>query len=158
MAKLELIQSLFGYHYVLHERLWECIMHLNEQQFGAEVAYSHGSVRNQVIHLAGAEGRWLRGLQAQPDARAFRPLPEDYPTREEAYRLCAKVAVELQAYVASLDEAALHATPAGMPGPVWQALLHVANHGADHRAQILRILHDLGAPTFEQDLILYLWR
>jgi uncharacterized damage-inducible protein DinB len=36
-------------------------------------------------------------------------------------------------------------------------LLHVANHGTDHRAQLLRALHDFGAPTFDQDLILYLW-
>lgn len=33
----------------------------------------------------------------------------------------------------------------------------MANHGTDHRAQILRTLYDLGAPTFSQDLIMYLW-
>jgi uncharacterized damage-inducible protein DinB len=27
----------------------------------------------------------------------------------------------------------------------------------DHRAQMLRTLHDFGAPTFEQDMIFYLW-
>ncbi|MBK7915376.1 MAG: hypothetical protein IPJ94_03790 [Chloroflexi bacterium] len=27
---------------------------------------------------------------------------------------------------------------------VWQVLLHVANHGTDHRAQLLRLLNDLG--------------
>jgi uncharacterized damage-inducible protein DinB len=36
---------------------------------------------------------------------------------------------------------------------VWQVLLHVANHGTDHRAQLLRILHDLGVKTESQDYI-----
>jgi uncharacterized damage-inducible protein DinB len=34
---------------------------------------------------------------------------------------------------------------------------HVVNHGTDHRAQVLRILYELGAPTFEQDIMEYLW-
>jgi hypothetical protein len=35
---------------------------------------------------------------------------------------------------------------------VWVGLLQNAHHGTDHRAQILRALHDRGAPTFEQNL------
>ena len=45
-------------------------------------------------------------------------------------------------------------TPQRVTG--WQVLLHVVNHGTDHRGQILRILHDFGAPTFDQDLMGYL--
>jgi hypothetical protein len=33
----------------------------------------------------------------------------------------------------------------------------MVNHGTDHRAQILRVLHDFDAPTFDQDLIIHLW-
>jgi uncharacterized damage-inducible protein DinB len=44
-----------------------------------------------------------------------------------------------------------------MDEPAWQVFAHVANHGTDHRAQILRLLHDLGAPTFSQDFMIYLW-
>ena len=36
---------------------------------------------------------------------------------------------------------------------VWQVLVHVVNHGTDHRAQILRILHELGVKTQSQDFI-----
>ena len=44
-----------------------------------------------------------------------------------------------------------------MPGPHWQALLNLANHGTDHRSTVLECLHALGVPTFDQDLILWLW-
>jgi uncharacterized damage-inducible protein DinB len=34
-------------------------------------------------------------------------------------------------------------------------LLQVANHGTDHRAQLLRLLNDLGVKTVSQDYIFY---
>jgi uncharacterized damage-inducible protein DinB len=38
---------------------------------------------------------------------------------------------------------------------MWQVLLHVVNHGTDHRAQTLRLLNDLGIKTVSQDYIFY---
>ena len=40
---------------------------------------------------------------------------------------------------------------------VWQVLLHVVNHGTDHRAQVLRSLNDLGIKTDSQDYIFYVY-
>lgn len=40
---------------------------------------------------------------------------------------------------------------------VWQVLIHVINHATDHRAQILRSLHDLGIETPPQDFIFYVY-
>ena len=38
---------------------------------------------------------------------------------------------------------------------LWQVLLHVVNHGTDHRAQLLRLLNDLGVQTEYQDYVFY---
>ncbi|NJL04705.1 MAG: hypothetical protein HC911_07305, partial [Chloroflexaceae bacterium] len=40
---------------------------------------------------------------------------------------------------------------------LWQVLLQVINHGTDHRAQLLRLLHDLGIETGPQDFIFYVY-
>jgi uncharacterized damage-inducible protein DinB len=40
---------------------------------------------------------------------------------------------------------------------LWQVLLHVVNHGTDHRAQLLRLLNDLGVKTMSQDYIFYVY-
>jgi uncharacterized damage-inducible protein DinB len=40
---------------------------------------------------------------------------------------------------------------------LWQVLLHVVNHGTDHRAQLLRVLNDLGVETASQDYIFYVY-
>jgi uncharacterized damage-inducible protein DinB len=40
---------------------------------------------------------------------------------------------------------------------LWQVLLHVVNHGTDHRAQLLRLINDLGVKTVSQDYIFYVY-
>jgi uncharacterized damage-inducible protein DinB len=40
---------------------------------------------------------------------------------------------------------------------LWQVLLHVVNHGTDHRAQLLRLLNDLGVETRYQDYVFYVY-
>lgn len=40
---------------------------------------------------------------------------------------------------------------------VWQVLLHVVNHGTDHRSQLLRVLNDLDIKTAAQDYIFYVY-
>lgn len=158
MAIVQLVRRLVEYNDVLHRRLWDSIRQLSDGQFVAEIDYSHGSIRNQMVHLAAVDGRWLRGLKGLPDARTFHPDPSAYQTPQSTYELWDPIAREYTEYATSLDERGLMRTPVGMPGPAWQVLVHVVNHGTDHRAQILRALHDFGAPTFDQDLILYLWR
>jgi uncharacterized damage-inducible protein DinB len=68
----------------------------------------------------------------------------------------------MRAYLAELRDEMLFDKPIKEPEEdkdliVWQVLLHVANHATDHRAQILRVLHDLGAETTYQDYIFYVY-
>lgn len=155
MLSVEIVRSMTDYNYAYHRRVWDSVMALTGDQFTQDLPYSHGSIRNQMVHLASTDGGWLRGLKEIPNARAFQYDPEDYPTPESARALCENTAEEVAAYVAALDEAALQRQPQGLPTTVWQTLLHLVNHGTDHRAQILRALHDFGADTFDQDLAFY---
>jgi uncharacterized damage-inducible protein DinB len=84
-----------------------------------------------------------------------RPKAEDYPTRERVRELCAETEKTVREYVATLTDDDLAVKPDHMPMTIWQTLLHLVNHGTDHRAQVLRLLHDTGAETFEQDLVYY---
>lgn len=151
-------QTLFEYDRALNERLWESLRRLTPEQFRQEIPHSHGSLRNQMVHIAATNLRWLQGLREVRAAQRQRVDAEDYPDQASAYPLWNGSAQELQIYVANLQPDDLEYVPRGMRGPVWQVLLHLINHGTDHRAQVLRGLHDLGVETFDQDLILYLWQ
>ncbi|HRW05683.1 MAG TPA: DinB family protein [Caldilineaceae bacterium] len=157
MSALQQIQLLFDYNYALYDRIWESVMTLTDEQFNQDDPYAHGSLHNQLLHVAVVDTRWFRGLRGDPHARHFTVDPADYPTREAVHTFFQEAATAAKTYIADLDEAILEQPMPGMNEPQWQILLHIANHGTDHRAQILRTLHDLGAPTFPQDLIMYLW-
>jgi len=155
MLSLEMIRTYIEYHYAMTRRVWDSIAQISEEQFLADEAYSRGSIRNLMVHLANSDHRWLSGLKNLPDVGSLKF--EDYPTRETARALFEQVAKDVSEYVATLTDAELEEHPSGMPGPRWQALLHMVNHGTDHRAIVLERLHALGAPTFDQDFILWLW-
>lgn len=68
----------------------------------------------------------------------------------------------MHVYLAELRDELLFATPIQEPEEdkdliVWQVLLHVVNHATDHRAQLLRLLNDLGIKTTSQDYIFYVY-
>jgi hypothetical protein len=109
----------------------------------------------QVVHLAQTDRYWLHDIQARPVTGLN---PEDYPTRASFTGTWEDIEQELLAYVQSLTDDDLITVPDGLMETRWEALLHVVNHGTDHRSQILSMLHRLGVPTFEQDLGDYLRR
>ena len=158
MGITELVRTMVAYNDTLHRQMWESIFQVNEELFTASIEYSLGSIRNQMVHMAAVDGRWTRGLKGLPDARSYNPHADDYPTAGSVFALWDPIAREFCDLVNGMDEEALTGVPNGMNEPAWQVIFHVVNHGTDHRAQVLRVLHDIGAPTFNQDLIIHLWQ
>lgn len=152
---LELIKTFTQYHLEMIVKTWDSIEHISDEQFLADDAYSRGSIRNLMVHLASTDRRWLAGLENQPDIGHL--SFEDYPTRAAAREISQEVARQLTEYVSTLADTELNEHTEQVAEPRWQILLHLINHGTDHRATILQKLHDLGAPTFAQDFIIWLW-
>ncbi len=67
---------------------------------------------------------------------------------------------EMRAYLGALRDEMLHDQPFlesdGDEIWLWQILIHVVNHGTDHRAQLLALLHQVGAKTFPQDYAFFI--
>ncbi len=68
----------------------------------------------------------------------------------------------MRQYLLELHDSTLFEKPITMPEEdsiltVWQVLIHVINHSTDHRAQLLRLLNDLGMKTEAQDFIFYIY-
>ncbi len=150
----------YGYHFAANRDIWDrYVVPLSQEQFTQHVDYSHGSVRNQIVHLMSVDDAWfcdLRGVTV-PD-----PLnPADFADRERIRTHWDQVEQRMRAYLAELRDEMLVEKPFP-PGEdedlvVWQVLLHVVNHGTDHRAQLLRLLNDLGVETDSQDYIFYVY-
>jgi uncharacterized damage-inducible protein DinB len=92
------------------------------------------------------------------------PLPDtvDFDDRDAIRAFTDKVEKNTRVYLDGLQDDMLFTKPIKEPEEdqvlfAWQVLLHVANHATDHRAQLLRALHDLGVDTKSQDYIFYVY-
>jgi uncharacterized damage-inducible protein DinB len=155
------LRHFYQYHFVANRHIWEAyISGLTYEQFTQPINYSHGSVRNQIVHLIEVDDVWFSELQGVEPAE---PLPTANGDDREAIRAYwDKVEQAMRAYLAVLSDEMLWTKPITEPEEdrellVWQVLLHVVNHGTDHRAQILRLLHDFEVKTTGQDYIFYVY-
>lgn len=156
MTALENIRLYIEYHLALSRKAWESIDQLTDAQFFQDDAYSQGSVHHLMVHITGVDRRWLAGLKNLPDAGPLKV--DDYPpTRSGARAFFESVAKDLTDYMATLSEAELLAIPPNIPSSRMSVLMHIVNHGTDHRATVLQKLNAFGAPSFGQDFIPWLW-
>ena len=151
----------YNYHFAENRKVWEHVASMIFEQFTQPVDYSRGSVREQLVHLIDAEDVWFSELGGIEPSE---PLPETAiaDDRDTIRAHWDKVEQKIRAYLADFQDDMLFSKPIKEPEEdkdliVWQVLLHVANHATDHRAQLLRALHDLGADTKSQDYIFYVY-
>jgi uncharacterized damage-inducible protein DinB len=147
----------FGYHFSENRNLWDThVQSLSDEQFTQVVGYSHGSVRNQIVHLMSVDDAWFSGLRGVdiPDS-----LDAAVVDRNSIRAYGDAVEQRMRDYLADLRDGMLFEKPFAEGEDkdliLWQVLLQVANHGTDHRAQLLRLLNDLGVKTVSQDYIFY---
>jgi uncharacterized damage-inducible protein DinB len=161
---IDMIRTLYDYHFAVNRRLWdECVSPLTGEQFNQENDYSAGSVKGQIVHIMRWDEQWFHRLrEIEPPPRL---VPGQFPDRAAIRAYWDQLEKMMRECLEELDETRFNGTVhtssvnwGEIDIPVWQILVHVANHATDHRAQLLRLLDQIGAPTFEQDLMLYLWQ
>lgn len=150
-------RHIYDYHFSENRKLREAAEALTADQFTRRTGYSHGSLREQLVHLMSVDEAWfsdLRGTAPPADSD-----PSELVSRAEISQYWERVEQEMRAYLAQLQDEMLLEKPFSEGEDkdlvLWQVLLHVVNHGTDHRAQALRLLHDMGVKTGYQDYIFY---
>jgi uncharacterized damage-inducible protein DinB len=152
---------LFQYNDWANRRILTAAGGLTAEQFLAPTALSWGSVRDVLVHALGAEWIWRMRLQhgAAPTALLD---PEDFPTYAVLTARWQEEQAEWRAYIDGLtdDEVnrpVLYRSTKGQPyeAVLWQILLHVANHGTQHRAEVAHVLTSYGRSPGDMDLIVF---
>ena len=155
------IQLLYKYNNWANSRILDAAENLTEEQFLAPASYPHGGLRGTLTHILFAE--WLWRLRWQGESPTVRMKPEDFVTFNS---LCVRWAQEeklLMDFVDGLKEEKLdntfnYYTTEGEPLQriLWQAMMHVVNHGTQHRSEAAALLTELGYSPGDIDLMLFL--
>ncbi len=154
------VRALWDFCYWARDRMLGAVDKLSEEQFRKDLGNSFPSIRDTLVHLMGAESRWLAPVQAKPQ-QAMPPAGE-FPTLSAIRARWAEVERDVRAYVHGLQAADLirpvqYTSQQGAPIslPLWQTMQHVVNHATYHRGQVITMLRQLGAAAVSTDLVAY---
>jgi uncharacterized damage-inducible protein DinB len=150
----------YEYHFSENRKIWDAyVMPLSDEQFRQHVGYSVGSVQNQIVHMMSADEQWFSGLRGLDFPEWLNPT--DFEDRKAIRLYWDNLEQTMRNYLVDLRDESIFRHPftegADQALTVFQVLLHVVNHGTDHRAQVLRLLNDLGVETTAQDYIFYIF-
>ena len=151
-------RHLYDYHFSENRKLWQSyISNLTQHQFTLPYAYSTGSLRDHIVHLTQVDNIWFSELMSLTEPLI--PFMVESDDKASIRQQWDAVEAMMRKYLAGLQDEMLFAQPIILEEDkdlrVWQVLLHVVNHGTDHRAQVRSLLNNLGVITGPQDYIFY---
>ena len=155
------IQMLYAYNQWANAKITAAASLLTNEQFLADESYPHGGMRGTLTHILFAEWLWRnRWLGASPTTWI---LPEEFPTVGSLISRWQSEEAELMNFVDQVSDEQLAAvfqykTTKGVPQEniLWQVMMHVVNHGTQHRSEAAAILTALGHSPGDIDLIVFL--
>jgi uncharacterized damage-inducible protein DinB len=156
---IKLLHPLYHYNSWANRRLVRYAARLSPRQLNAPNTLSHGSALLALFHIADAERSWR--LACQDGAFPGVYLHDQLPRRLAALRTFWRdEAVQWLAFVTSLTERQVNRPVQyrwGRSRPrrqtLWQILLHVVNHGTQHRGEIAYSLAECGHSPGDRDFI-----
>ena len=151
------IRILFDYSYWATERILRTALLVTPEQFNAPNTSSHGSLRGTLFHTLTADITWRTRLE-----HVDRPTESMCATPKEMQTVWAAEETRMLSYLQNLSDADLPADVSyknskGVPfeEPLWQILMHMLNHGTQHRAEAAAMLTDFNHSPGDVDMILY---
>ena len=105
------------------------------------------------VHHLGASQRWRIGLETRGEEEGPEPEDEPLPAMDELRALWDAEWAAVDAWLPTLTDGFVAVVFEGIP--VWQMLVHVVNHGTQHRSEAAALLTAEGRSPGGLDLIDY---
>ena len=161
---LEAVQRLYDYNSEMTERLLRVAEALGGEEFTATVVPGQPSVRDVFVHICEAQAAHLSTWNASLRGIDTTPLPaaeSGHRDLQAVHGLWAAVRRRTEEFLATLSTDAdldrtyrrVRSTGAVVERRLWEGLIHVANHGTQHRAEIAVMLTSLGHSPGDMDLL-----
>ena len=155
----EIIAQMYEYGIWANRKLLDKAAALTDEQLRHKFTEGAQPILHSFVHLVGAEWRWYQSWIGAPLTE--RVSVDDLPTLDAVRAKWEPLFAERRAFIATL-------TPERLTQPIvrklqgressiilWRALVHVANHGTQHRSEIALMLTDLGHSPGDLDMTWY---
>jgi uncharacterized damage-inducible protein DinB len=138
--------ELFRHNVWANQLLFDTCEGLSGAQLDATVVGTFGSIRNTLLHVVGAQERYVAALAETGPVSVIRerdPFPSLAELRDGA-RTSGEALIELAAQSQPGAIVTTTLRGEGYTLPIWLLLVQAINHGTEHRAQIAAILTQQG--------------
>lgn len=160
MITRDYLTVLYDYHDWATGRVLETAAGLEPAKLDEAPLAGLGSLQQILVHALSAEWIWRSRLEGlSPHAMLD---PAELPTLAAIRTRWADEHAALRALIAGLDDSALardlaYQTTEGRARvtPRWQILVHLANHGTQHRSEAAALLTALGHSPGDLDMIVF---
>lgn len=155
------IKVLFQYNYWANKRILSTAEKITPGQFSKPDNVSWGSLHGTFVHIMEAEEAW-RVMCQSSNINYEEMTPDNYPTIEAIRTRWDKVERDMVAYLDSLtDEDLSGIISYDVRGKtrtrvLWHCLLHVVNHGTQHRSECALMLTKFNQSPGEIDFTVFL--
>jgi uncharacterized damage-inducible protein DinB len=178
--KIDEIKLLYEYNYWANGRILTTCGRISPEQYVAPTSVgSYGSLRTTLVHTLDAEFAWLGSFQnyfvaldsskgnAQAEDAKMWDLPElteaDVPTLDALTERWQAEEQAMRAYLGNLTDQDLNGLvrykiPEGFVRErvLWHCLIHVVNHGTQHRSEAAALLTSYGQSPGDLDFTRFL--
>ena len=156
---IETIRTLYDYHYWANRRIQTRVLNLTTEQYVTTHGVSFGSLQGVLVHMISAEWVWRMRSQEKVSPTALLE-PADYPAPADLVERWQKEELAMRRYLAELATPTLAQTihyrrTRGQPEHdiLWHILVHLVNHGTQHRSEAAMALTELGLSPGDLDMI-----
>lgn len=155
------IQLLYDYNYWANQLILAKAAELSPQQLTQPTSFSWGSLQGTIVHILDAEYGW-RHLCQHNLVNFDLVETETFPTIEAIKTYWQNEEAEMRTYLNSLPDSAMeniirYEVEEGIRERVlWHCLLHVVNHGTQHRSECAVMLTNFGQSPGDIDFTRFL--
>jgi uncharacterized damage-inducible protein DinB len=160
MNTREYIRQLYDYNYWANHRYFAVAEGLTDEQLHRKQGHSWDSVNAVLVHMLSSEWVWLErwnGRTPQGHMNA-----SEFPTLASLKERWGQQEAEMHRFIAAQTDETLQAALeySNFSGerfsvPLWQMLMHVANHETHHRGELAAMFALMNVPHPEEEVIQY---
>ena len=154
--------TLYDYNYWARDRILDSVANLSHHQIIAPATLSYGSLLGNLVHILNAE--WIWRLRCQEGVSPIAFLLEGKITNlDTLQRTWRDEEASMRAFLGGLQEEDLskqirykRIKGQEQTNTLWHILLHIVNHGTQHRAEAAALLTEYHQSPGDIDFIIYL--
>ena len=155
------ILTLYAYNSWANARILNATAQVTAEQFLAPASFSHGGLRGTLVHVLFAEWIWRRRWEGHSPVAWLQP--EDFPTFEALHTQWDVEEQALLQFVENASDEALNniveyrrTGGEACENILWHLMVHLVNHGTQHRSEAAAMLTEFGHSPGDIDLIVFL--